>query len=103
MADGSSLLVASVHTRATVASARGTHGLDRVAISRPSASGLAGILVTDGAGGEFRSNDLRGNAGGSWKLDEPGELERTGNLEDTGAPPDAARHDPPAPGPHLVN
>ncbi len=36
LADGTALLVASVHTRATVASARGTHGLDRAAIARPS-------------------------------------------------------------------
>jgi len=34
--DGSSFLVASVHGRATVASARGTAGLDRAAIARPS-------------------------------------------------------------------
>ncbi len=52
-----------------------------------SASGAAGVLVTDGAGGCYRSNDLRGNAGGSWKLDRPGDLERTGNLEDTGRAP----------------
>ena len=52
-----------------------------------SASGMAGVLVTDGAGGLYRSNDLRGNAAGSWKLDRPGDLERTGNLEDTGLAP----------------
>ena len=52
-----------------------------------SASGAAGVLVTDGAGGRYRSNDLRGNAAGSWKLDRPGDLERTGNLEDTGRAP----------------
>ena len=68
-----------------------------------SSSAFAGILVTDGAGGDFQANDLRGNAAGSWKLDEPGELRRTGNLEDTGVPPEATRPDPPAPGPHLVN
>jgi len=44
----------------------------------------AGVLVTGGAGGAFSSNDLRGNGAGSWKLDRPGELVRTGNLEDTG-------------------
>jgi parallel beta-helix repeat protein len=44
----------------------------------------AAILVTDGAAGEFTSNDLRGNATGSWQLDQPGDLVRTGNLEDAG-------------------
>ena len=31
-----------------------------------------GTLVTDGAGGDYRSNDLRGNTRGSWHLDSPG-------------------------------
>jgi F-box protein 11 len=68
-----------------------------------SASGFAGVLVTDGAGGDFDANDLRGNVAGSWKLDEPGELRRTGNLEDAGIPPATARRDPPAPGSRLVH
>lgn len=68
-----------------------------------STCGFVGVLVTDGAGGEFASNDLRGNAAGSWKLDGPGDLRRAGNLEDAGAPPAAARADPPAPGARLVN
>ena len=75
----------------------------RFARNHVSASAFAGVLVTDGAGGDFDANDLRGNAAGSWKLDEPGELRRNGNLEDTGIPPEAARPDPPAPGPRLVN
>lgn len=45
-----------------------------------------GILVTDGAGGGYRSNDLRGNTRGSWHLDSPGPLARTDNLEDAGVP-----------------
>ncbi len=62
-----------------------------------SASGLAGILVSDGAGGDFEANDLRGNAGGSWKLDAPGELRRSGNLEDARHPAGGRRGaDPPA-------
>jgi nitrous oxidase accessory protein NosD len=68
-----------------------------------SASAFAGILVTDGAGGEFVSNDLRGNAAGSWKLDAPGDLQRSGNLEDVGIPPEVARDEPAAPGQRLVN
>jgi parallel beta-helix repeat protein len=68
-----------------------------------STCGLVGVLVTDGGGGEFASNDLRGNAAGSWKLDEPGELRRSGNLEDAGALPEAARPDPSAAGARLVN
>lgn len=52
-----------------------------------SASGAAAVLVTDGAGGRYGSNDLRGNAAGSWKLDQPGSLERSGNLEDAGRTP----------------
>ena len=70
-----------------------------------STSGAAGVLVTDGAGGRYRSNDLRGNAGGSWKLDQPGDLERTGNLEDAGrAPVDLPDlHDRPAGAPGRPN
>lgn len=51
-----------------------------------SGCGVAAVFVTDGGGGEFASNDLRGNAEGSWKTDEPGDLVRTGNLEDAGPP-----------------
>jgi len=61
------------------------------------------IAVFGGAGGDYRTNDLRGNTGGSWHLHEPGDLTRVGNLEDTGLPPAAAAADPPAPGPRLVN
>jgi nitrous oxidase accessory protein NosD len=43
-----------------------------------------GIRVTHGAGGEFRTNDLRGNSGGSWGFHEPGALTRVANLEDAG-------------------
>jgi parallel beta-helix repeat protein len=46
--------------------------------------GAVGILATGGGGGEFRSNDLRGNRDGSWHLDEPGPLAREDNLEDSG-------------------
>ncbi len=44
----------------------------------------AGVNVSDGAGGVFEGNDLRGNATGSWDLESPGDLRRSGNLEDTG-------------------
>lgn len=52
-------------------------------------SGAAGhgVRVSDGAGGIFEANDLRGNADGSWDLDEPGDLRRSGNLEDLGSDP----------------
>jgi nitrous oxidase accessory protein NosD len=51
------------------------------------AGSAVGVLVTAGAGGEFRSNDLRGNTRGSWLLDEAGPLARADNLEDTGTTP----------------
>lgn len=43
-----------------------------------------GIEVGDGAGGRYEANDLRGNAEGSWRLEDEGEVVRSGNLEDTG-------------------
>ena len=46
--------------------------------------GSVGVLVTESGEGEYRSNDLRGNRDGSWRLDEPGPLTREDNLEDTG-------------------
>jgi parallel beta-helix repeat protein len=48
--------------------------------------GAIGVLVTEGGGGDFRSNDLRGNTRGSWYLDEPGDVTREDNLEDAGIP-----------------
>lgn len=45
-----------------------------------------GILVTDCAGGDYRSNDLRGNTRGSWHLDSPGPLACADTLEDAGVP-----------------
>jgi nitrous oxidase accessory protein NosD len=51
------------------------------------AGSAVGVLVTGGAGGEFRSNDLRGNTRGSWLLEEAGPLARMDNLEDTGTTP----------------
>ena len=48
------------------------------------------VRVSGGGGGTFESNDLRGNAGGSWELEAPGELHRTGNLEDVGRQPGTA-------------
>ena len=48
------------------------------------------VRVSGGGGGTFESNDLRGNAGGSWELESPGELHRTGNLEDIGRQPGSA-------------
>ena len=45
-----------------------------------------GILVTDGAGGDYRSNDLRGNTRGSWHLDSPGPLACRTTLRTPGWP-----------------
>ena len=58
----------------------------------------AGVLVTDGAGGDYRSNDLRGNTRGSWKLDRPGPLACADNLEDAGAPGADLPGEPPSAG-----
>ena len=58
-----------------------------ISANHVSHNGAAGVLVTDGGGGRFRDNDLRANGGGSWELHEAGELERFGNLEDTGRLP----------------
>ena len=49
-------------------------------------SSAVGVLVTNGAGGDFHSNDLRGNTRGSWHLDAAGPLARADNLEDAGVP-----------------
>ena len=57
-----------------------------------------GILVTDGAGGDYRSNDLRGNTRGSWHLDSPGPLACSDNLEDAGAPGADLPGEPPSAG-----
>ena len=55
-----------------------------------------GIVATAGGGGEFRSNDLRGNTNGSWYLDEPGVLTCEDNLEDSGAAPAEPDAEPPS-------
>ncbi|MGD8487216.1 MAG: right-handed parallel beta-helix repeat-containing protein, partial [Chloroflexota bacterium] len=44
--------------------------------------GAIGVLVAKGSGGEFRSNDLRGNRNGSWQIEGPADLVREDNLED---------------------
>jgi len=46
-----------------------------------------GIKVSGGGSGVFEANDLRGNTDGSWDLDQPGDIQRTGNLEDAGRRP----------------
>ena len=59
------------------------------------------ISVGSGAGGTFESNDLRGNAGGSWELESPGELHRSGNLEDVGRRPGSEAAKGPGPADRL--
>ncbi len=69
--------------------------------------GSLGVLVSGGGGGEFRSNDLRGNVHGSWHLDGPGDLAREDNLEDSGKArldenePGSDAHGSPAPSSRL--
>jgi hypothetical protein len=46
----------------------------------------AGVAVSHDGGGTFMINDLRRNAGGSWRLDGCGQVLRSDNSEDVVRP-----------------